>query len=63
MTDLQMQILDSRLQMIALSVTAAILMTARDSGSRLEYDYEHAVTLARTIVFDARTSADAGNYR
>ncbi len=56
MDDIEFQIFDKRMQMLALSVTAAVLLT-KDGAN-----FQEAVTTARRIVFDALTSADAGNY-
>ena len=60
MTDEQFAILDSRIQMLALSLVAGMIFA--ESAD----DEEHlikAIIRARRIVFDARTSADAGTYR
>jgi hypothetical protein len=44
--------------MLALSLTAAILATDREHNG----DIANCIREARRIVFDARTSADAGKY-
>jgi len=57
MTDEQLRILDSRMLMMALSLMAATLY------SQGRKSLEECITTSRQIVFDARTTADSGNYR
>jgi len=58
MTDEQLRILDDRIQMLAMSITAAILM----HDPEFPLTFHEAIAKARTIVYDAKTSASAGNY-
>lgn len=57
MTNEQFAILDSRIQMLALSLTAAILVSGK-----VMLSFEESIASARRIVYDAKTSADAGNF-
>lgn len=56
MDDIQFKIFCQKVDMLALSLTTAMLMMG--SGASLE----DAIKRARRIVFDADTSAQAGNF-